>query len=372
MALLTNPFFQIGAGLLASSGPSLQPINPYRGINDGLMAIGAARQDEQRAQYMQMQQQQMQREMEAQAKRDAYIASLGDPMASAFPNEYAQAAASARFSPKDQTAVIIKTAGELGLSGYAPETPVEVKTVNGQVVDYTAMTPPAIADPRGVTGGLYDAAKKEGYPGSLTDFMNMRDQNKAVKIDMGGTDRVSPQDAKLMRYPDGSSVLPGTLWEDARARGVTVATRADEKVEEIDAKESVAQERAAAPLSDYAASVDLWRADPQNVEKWATIEQERRRLAQMLASVRNPGRAPTDADVNLALQDVPSPVSALGGVAAVTGGGDPFTARLRVLAKELGGTLPGQPPKVTTKEQYDALPSGAEYTEDDGQLYRKP
>ncbi len=41
----------------------------------------------------------------------------------------------------------IKTAGELGLQGYAPDTPVEVKTSGGQIVDYTPMTPPAVTRP---------------------------------------------------------------------------------------------------------------------------------------------------------------------------------------------------------------------------------
>lgn len=372
MSLLVNPFFQIGAGLLARSGPSLQPINPYGGINDGLMAVQAARQDEQRAQYLQMQQQQMAQEMERQKRQDEYAATLTDPTARAFPQIAAQQALQAQYAAPTPR-VELTTAGALGLAGYDSKTPIEATYTGTQLTDVNPLTPPAAApDPRGTTGGLYDAAKREGYTGSLTDFMNMRDQNKAVKIDMGGTDRVTPQEAKLMRYPDGSPVAPGTLWEEARAKGVTVATRADEKVEEIDAKEELAQGKAGVPLNDYVASVESWRADPKSTEKWAAIEQQRRRLAQMVASVRNPGRAPTDADVNLALQDVPSPVSGLGGIAAITDGGDPFMARLNVLAQELGGTLPGQPPKVTTKKQYDALPSGTEYMEDDGQIYRKP
>lgn len=363
MALLTNPFFQIGAGLLARSGPSLQPINPYGGINDGLMAVQAARQDEQRALVLQMQQEDMARKMARQKGIDAYSMTLTDPTARAFPEIAAQQALQAQYAQRDTKGVKVVPGDEYGMPGMM----VEVETLNGAPVNVTPIPPPT--DGRTSAQKDYEAAKNDP---AFEAYQNRMRQAGAIKLDMGGTDRITPQEAKLMRYEDGSPVAPGTLWEEARAKGVTVATRADEKVEEIDAKEAVAQERAVGPLGDYASSVESWRADPQNVEKWATIEQERRRLAQMLASVRNPGRAPTDADVNLALQDVPSPVSGLGGIAAVTGGGDPFTARLKVLAKELGGTLPGQPPKVTNKEQYDALPSGTEYMEDDGQLYRKP
>jgi hypothetical protein len=39
--------------------------------------------------------------------------------------------------------------------------------------------------------------------------------------------------------------------------------------------------------------------------------------------------------------------------------------------RQAASTAPGAPPTVTTKEQFDALPKGAEYMED-GKKYRKP
>lgn len=56
--LLENPLFQIGQGILANSGPSLRPVNPWRGVNQGLLASAQARayREEQLRKQMEMQQ----------------------------------------------------------------------------------------------------------------------------------------------------------------------------------------------------------------------------------------------------------------------------------------------------------------------------
>lgn len=56
--LLANPIFQIGQGILANSGPSFRPVNPWRGVNQGLLASAQARayREEQLRKQMEMQQ----------------------------------------------------------------------------------------------------------------------------------------------------------------------------------------------------------------------------------------------------------------------------------------------------------------------------
>lgn len=221
MSLLTNPWFAIGTGLLANSGPSRTPINPWMGVNDGLLSLQAAKQNESIERFRAMQEQEMQRKMAQQQRMDQLMSNNPDPMAQAFPELAAQQHFAA---PKESTSMQIKTAGELGLQGYPPNTPVEVKMVNGQPIDYAPMVPPVAADPRGPTGALYDAAREQGYKGSLMDFINSKASASAPKIEMGGADRVSPSEAASMVYEDGTSVLPGESWETARARGARIIT----------------------------------------------------------------------------------------------------------------------------------------------------
>ena len=70
--MAANPLTQVGMGLL-SQGPSLLPINPWQGVQRGLLSAQDARaEQEQRAQQqnlMQMRQQQMQMEMQAQQQK---------------------------------------------------------------------------------------------------------------------------------------------------------------------------------------------------------------------------------------------------------------------------------------------------------------
>lgn len=73
--LLENPLFQIGQGILANSGPSLRPVNPWKGVNQGLLASAQARayREEQLRKQMEMQQAQALR----QAQMENYLHGQG-------------------------------------------------------------------------------------------------------------------------------------------------------------------------------------------------------------------------------------------------------------------------------------------------------
>lgn len=124
-------------------------------------------------------------------------------------------------------------------------------------------------------------------------------------------------------------------------------------------KEEQSQQGVQAAVRDMYASVDAFRSNMTDADALAAVSQQRRRLAQMLAQRRNPGRAPTDADVKIALEDIPDPLSIRQGMGALAGG-DPFTARMRVVEQELGLTQ-GATGSGSSKSRRGVLPSGHQY-----------
>ena len=188
MSLLSNPWLQIGMGLLANSGPSLAPVNPWRGVGQGLMAASEAKAYEAQQAYEQQRMAVEQQKMAQERQRQQYIESMAaqetDPQRAAYARVDPEGYAKQRFAaPADS--VSIKTAGELGLQGYAPETPVEVKMSGGQITDYTPMAPPAApAQPSGIQE--YEFAVKQGYPGSFTDYKQEMARASAAQVNIGG------------------------------------------------------------------------------------------------------------------------------------------------------------------------------------------
>ena len=114
-------------------------------------------------------------------------------------------------------------------------------------------------------------------------------------------------------------------------------------------KEEQSQQGVQSAVQDMYASVQAFRSNMTDADALAAVSQQRRRLAQMLAQRRNPGRAPTDADVKIALEDIPDPLSIRQGVGAVAGG-DPFTARMKVIEQELGIGAEGAPNMPTPSQ----------------------
>lgn len=87
--LLTNPFFSVGAGLLARSGPSLQPVNPWGGITEGLLASQRAQAYQQDMEANKMRLAALKDQQERLTKRDEYLSQYG-PIAQAFPDAFAK------------------------------------------------------------------------------------------------------------------------------------------------------------------------------------------------------------------------------------------------------------------------------------------
>lgn len=141
MGLLTNPFFQIGMGLVGRSGPSLTPVNPWLGVNEGLMSVQRGRLYEQEAQQTQLQMEQMKREAVQQERLQQWAAGQSDPMTQMFPELAAKAEFERRMNPGETKTATMSTAGQLGIQGVPPETPVEVQMVNGVPVDYNIVQP---------------------------------------------------------------------------------------------------------------------------------------------------------------------------------------------------------------------------------------
>ena len=133
-------------------------------------------------------------------------------------------------------------------------------------------------------------------------------------------------------------------------------------------KDEISQQGVQEAVQDMYSAVRALRKDITNPDALETVDQERKRLAQVLAARRNPGRAPTDTDVEMALQDIPNTLSIRQGVGAIFGG-DPFTARMKVLERELGLTQTPAGATVSTdftrsgssKARRGVLPSGHQY-----------
>jgi len=73
--LLADPFLNVGLGLLSQSGPSLTPVNPWSGVQRGLLASAKARAFQQEALQRQMEMEQAQ--ALRQAQMDNYLHGQG-------------------------------------------------------------------------------------------------------------------------------------------------------------------------------------------------------------------------------------------------------------------------------------------------------
>lgn len=237
MSLLTNPFFNVGMGLLANSGPSLTPVNPYRGIAEGLFNAQQGAQAEQENAYRQWQMEQQRQEAERLSQQRQYAEQLAanappelQDFARAYPDVYAKAMAE-RMTSGPADSVELKTAGELGLSQYDPATPVEVKMSGGRPVDYTVMEAPA---PRtdGIKlekgGQVYTAGSVDEANKMAADGWTYYKPPPTTTISMGAGDVVKPTDAASMVYPDGGAVTPGTSWPEAIAKGARMLTKEEQ------------------------------------------------------------------------------------------------------------------------------------------------
>ena len=258
MSLLTNPWMQVGMGLLANSGPSLTPVNPWKGIGQGLMAANEAKVAETEQEYLRRYRQQQENEWKrADEKRgylDSMVAAETDPqlaaMARVAPDKYVERKLSGPVESAQMT-----TAGQLGLPGLPPETPVEVKMKGGQVVDYNVAGQGQASLPADIQG--FNLAREQGYQGSWMDYQResaemgrqQRDYSLPISTPEGmfvfdtRTKQVSP-----MMGPNGTPLVKAT--DSPELQGDIAGSR---KAEEIRAG---AQAQAQVDLPQKEATAD--------------------------------------------------------------------------------------------------------------------
>jgi len=330
MSLLTNPFFAIGSGLLARSGPSLTPVNPYMGVNDGLMAVQAARQDEVRTRGLALQEQKLQADLARQQMMDQYAATLTDPTARAFPEIAAQQELQSRYRPREpQKTVKVMTAGEAGYGALPPDVPVEVQYVDGVPFDVAPVSLPAApADPRGQIGTRYDEAVRKGYTGTLMDYEIMMKNAGASKISIGeGRKPMSISDLSKLRMPDGSPPPVGMTPEEALAAGATLVTPAQEGKEKLGAETSGYKDTLRENAAALKEANDRYKKEP-SPQNYARLQAAQGGYATALGQVRNPKGEPSGDVIRQAAASVPLPFSGSGMLTGMTGG-DSIEAGLR-------------------------------------------
>lgn len=239
MSLLTNPWFQVGQGLLASSGPSLSPINPWSGIGQGLMNAQNAQTAEQESAYRQMQMQQEQTKMETAKRQQQYIEQLAtqeaDPkmaaMARVAPDEYIKRKLAGHASAE------LTTAGALNIPSLPPDTPVQVKKdADGNVTGYDPITIPSAPKDDALVARYKYAVDHDKYQGTFQEFMQSAGTKKdvspfssPVQTDQGlfwGNQRT--QELTPMLGPNGEQLRgaqydPSTMGAVAQAKGAGLA-----------------------------------------------------------------------------------------------------------------------------------------------------
>lgn len=338
----TNPLAMAGLGLLSMPTRSRTPINP----------IGYALQGMQAG----VQNQQMQTEAEARKQQM-------EQQKAAYALQVAQYT---RKAMAENEALVKQKKQESALAEWAASQPPEIQKF-------------ALAAPEAAMKVYAESLKPKDAPTQVQTYMLAHPEDKALKgfdqwvrankasgatrIQVGAEDKPLLNDAAAWINDAGEQPNPMMTPQQAAGMGFRPQTSAQKAEADQNAKLKAKQDNSGVGVSSavegYYASVQKWRENRANPDAYAEAEQQRRRMAQVLAARRNPGRAPTDADVNLALQDIPNPLSVSQGVGAVLGG-DPFTARMKVIEQELGYSpdkgmqiVPGASPGV--KNSVDSL-----------------
>jgi len=158
---------------------------------------------------------------------------------------------------------------------------------------------------------------------------------------------LSVSELSNLTVPSGEALRYGMTPAQAQQMGAIPRTPNDpiQQAEEIarrkqKLKEETASQGVPQALQGIYSARSQWSQNKTSPEAIARLNQERRRLAQILAAKRNPGRAPTDADVQIALQDIPDPFSIQQGLGSMMGE-DPFAGRMKVVEEELGAGKQG-------------------------------
>ena len=244
MSLLSNPWLNIGMGLLANSGPSLTPVNPWRGIGQGLMAANEAKameaQQAYEAQRMAMEKEKYDAEQARQRQMQTIIQALPpdqQQLAMADPQGFFDARIKQQFAAPP--APNLPDGWQMGpdgvammIPGYKPEQRPQTSGIQLQ----------------GPRGEQYTAPSVEDANQKLAQGFTYYKPPPSVQVnnDMSGNDRVKASEATNLVYPDGSQVLPGEMWSDVIAKGGRTLTNEEKASKTATGTQGAKDEQAAA------------------------------------------------------------------------------------------------------------------------------
>lgn len=337
--LSTSPLGMASLGLLMQPSMSRTPINPFAYAAQG-MQMGL----QNRALKQEAIAQQERTRSEEEARRARLLMDV---------QRYQQEEMKMRMAQQEQ-ARQAQAMQEL-MSTLSPE---EARMAAVLGPDYVKqMMQQRMQRPTSLQQNLMAAGLQPGTPEFQQAMMTAINR---PQVQIGG--EIKPPTGYMLN-PEGTGVVPipglppkpapMTPEQQVQQSAATAeaAARAKARV-----KEEQSQQGVQPAIQDMYAAVEAWRANKKDVNALASVSQQRRRLAQMLAQRRNPGRAPTDADVKIALEDIPDPLSTQQLAGSVMGG-DPWAARMKVVEQELGGT----PARGASSRRSGVLPSGHKY-----------
>ena len=206
MSLLSNPWLQIGAGLLANSGPSLTPVNPWRGVGQGLMAASEAKAYEAQQAYeqqrMMVEQQKYEQEQQRRAQMQGIIENLPpeqQQLAMANPDAFFKARIDQQFAkPADANLPDGWQMGPDGrammIPGYQPEQKPQTSGINLQ----------------GPNGEQYTASSVGDANQKLAQGFTYYKPPPSVAVNMGGNEEkpMTLEDRTKLRDANGNYPPP--------------------------------------------------------------------------------------------------------------------------------------------------------------------
>lgn len=228
--LLADPLFNLGTGLLASSGPSMQPVGFGQALAGG-MQFATQRQAEQ------MKLQQARDEMEdAKRRRDAISEFSGLLAPGQTPGPVVSATPAAISTPQGQSRAMgllgqiypEAFAQQAAAQQFAPPAQVETPRVSTSVNDFMLMNPELAPGSPEFREGYKEFAQQQDPSGALTDQVQLqllslqleneraqRAQNEQTRAqEVAGTRRAVNSDlSKLQEMADLNKRLQGTFLE---------------------------------------------------------------------------------------------------------------------------------------------------------------
>lgn len=320
--LYTSPLGMASLGLLMQPSMSRTPINPWQYAAQG-MQLGI----QNRAQQQQLQEEQARQAENDQMRRARYLMDI-----QRMQNERIQQEQAAVQAERERAAM------QDFMSTLSPEEARMAAVLGPDYAKQIMSQRMRANEPTTLMRDLMAAGLQPNTPEFQQAVIASRTRPQ-VQVGAGPQFKVP---AGYMVNPDGTGVVPipglpvkpppMTVEQEVQksAMQAEASARAKAAVKEEQSKQGVES-----AIQDMYSAVGQWRSNKTDVNALSAVSQQRRRLAQMLAQRRNPGRAPTDADVKIALEDIPDPLSAQQGIGSLVGG-DPWLARMKVVEQELG------------------------------------